>query len=62
MNSEAVQEILSCQGVENLEKLEKTPLLYNIFYYGSTKQMVQLGKVMSRRLKVKDKRKDEMQG
>ena len=48
VNSETGQEILSCKGfnedMENLETLEKTPLLYSLFYYGSTKQ---LGKVES---------------
>ena len=63
VRSETGQEILSCQGFsENKEKLEKTPLLYSIFYHGSTQEMVQLGKVLSRKLKIRAKMKEEVPG
>ena len=66
VNDETGQEILSCEGFsekkENLENLEKTPLLYSKFYYGATKEMVYLAKVLSRKLKIRDKLKEEVPG
>ena len=53
---ETGDEIISCKGLsDNNDDLVSKPMFYNWFYVGTASDMVELAKVMRKRLKVREK-------
>ena len=64
VNDETGQEILSCDSYVDgrEEEMQKVPLLYSIFYFGTPSEMYQLAKVMHKKLETRNKLMEEMPG